>query len=258
MGYVLVEKADSLVWVTVNRPESLNALNSEVFSNLYDVFADIDREPGNKVIIVTGQGERAFVAGSDVAEMAKMNFTEARNFAYNAKRMLDKIASCKKPVIAMIKGLALGGGLELALACDLRVCASTAKLGLPELKVGVIPGSGGTQRLARLIGVAKAKELILTGAFINAEEAHQLGMVNRVVSPEKLREETTKLAREIAAHSAVGLAAVKKVIDVGIDLDLDTALLLEIDYFASCFTSLDQKEGMTAFLEKRKPRFSDC
>lgn len=257
MESVLVEREELMARVILNRPAQLNVLNAEIFKHIYEVFEDLEKDKKCKVIILTGSGEKAFAAGTDVREMVHLNFKEARNYALLAKRAVDKVALCTKPVIAAVNGYALGGGLELALACDLRIASDNAKFGQVEINVGVIPGSGGTQRLPRLVGMGRAKEMIFTAQVIDAYEAYRIGLVNKVVPAENLQEEANKLARKIAEKSGVALALAKRALNAGVEMSLSAALDYEIECFALCFASNDQKEGMRAFLEKRLPKFED-
>jgi enoyl-CoA hydratase len=208
-----------------------------------------------KVLIVTGSGEKAFVAGADIAEMKGMNSIEALNFSKLGHLTLKMIQDLDRPAIAVVNGFALGGGMEIALACDFIYASENARFGLPEVTLGIFPGFGGTQRLPRLIGKGKAKELILTGKMISAQEAYQMGIVNRVFPQASLMEETQKVALQIAANGAVGVRLAKTVVDAGYNMELAEACSLESYAFSLGFTTEDQKEGMTAFIEKRKPNF---
>lgn len=243
--------------VSINRPGSLNALNSQVFKELGSVFDDMENDDRVRVVILTGEGEKAFAAGADITEMMRCSVIEAKNFAMAANRTQGKIEVFPKPVIAAIHGFALGGGCELAMACDIRIASTTAKFGQPEINLAIIPGGGGTQRLSRLIGLGRAKELVYTGGIIGAERAYELGLVNIVVQPEKLMEEACKLASKIVTKSLPILSLAKEAMNCGANLDLDRALQFEIECFANCFGTDDQTEGMSAFVEKRKPSFSD-
>ena len=250
-----IEKGIALV--VINRPEALNALNSQVFTELGKIFIELEKDDRVRVIILTGEGEKAFAAGSDVTEMKQYSVMEAREFAMLAYRTQGRIEDFPKPVIAAVNGFALGGGCELAMACDIRIASSNAKFGQPEINLGIIPGGGGTQRLARLIGLGRAKELVYLGGIIDAQRAYEIGLVNKVVPPEKLIEEARKLASKIASKSRPTLMLAKEALNCGFNLDLDNALKFEIKCFASCFGTEDHHEGIVAFIGKRKPSFKD-
>ncbi len=249
---ILYEKQEGLAWLTFNRPDALNALNTEVNLALIDALNRADEDPEVRVIILKGSGEKAFVAGADIKEMMSMSAMEAREHAIRAKRVTDTIWNLKKPVIAAIQGFCLGGGLEYALACDLRIATENAKLGLPVINLGIMPGGAGTQRLARIIGLTKAKELCLTGGMINAAEALQLGILNSVCAPEALLAEAGALARKIASKSPYAVALIKSSMNKGTEMDLESAALFEIDCFGLCFSTAEQKAGMQAFAGKKK------
>jgi enoyl-CoA hydratase len=254
---LLYEKKDGIGTVTINRPEALNAFNSTVYNELYDIFEAIEKDTDVRVVILRGSGEKAFAAGSDVAEMANMNTLEIQKFMATIRKASDRIYSLSKPTIAAISGYALGGGNELAMCCDLRIASEKARFGQPEINLGLIPGAGGTQRLPRLIGAAKAKEMIFLGDMIDAATALNLGLVNQVVPPEKLMEEAASWAAKLASKSAPVLAMAKLAINTGIDTDMDSGLDMEARCDALCFATEDQKEGMKAFLEKRKAIFKN-
>jgi enoyl-CoA hydratase len=254
---LLYEKGEGLGILTINRPEALNALNSQVLKEIYFLLEEIEKDDEVKVIIVTGQGDKAFAAGTDIKKMENLVCNEARDLAMLARKTIDKIEALKKPVIAAINGFALGGGCELAMACDLRIGSERAKMGQPEINLGVIPGSGGTQRLPRLVGPSIAKRLIFTGELVDAKTALEMGLVDKIVPYDQLMEETKKMATTIASKSKIALALAKSAINRGLDLDLRTGLDYEIECFAQCFATSDQKEGMRAFSEKRKPVFTD-
>ncbi len=241
--------------LTVNRPKALNALNMETLREMQLAIQEIKAQPELKVLILTGAGEKAFVAGADIAEMKEMNSIDALNFSKLGHLTLKMIEDLDRPVIAAVNGFALGGGTELALACDFIYASENAKFGQPEVTLGIFPGFGGTQRLPRLIGKGRAKELIMTGKMIGAKEAFALGIVNQVFPPSSLMEETKKVASQIAANGAVAVRLAKMVINTGFNMDLTEACSLESYAFSLGFTTEDQKEGMTAFLERRKPNF---
>ncbi len=251
---LIVEKRGTVAKVTVNRPDKLNALNVPTRLEILAVFKELTEDAGIRVIVITGAGEKAFIAGADIGEFAGRTALEQREIMQRS-RAFDAMENCPKPVIAMINGFALGGGCELAMACDIRVASVKAKFGQPEVKLGLIPGGGGTQRLPRLIGEGKAMELILTGDMIDAEEALRLGLVTQVVPHEELEERTMALANRMAELSPVALAMAKKSVKNAVRMDLSIGLEAESDLFALCFASEDREEGVKAFLEKRKPTF---
>jgi enoyl-CoA hydratase len=242
--------------LTINRPKALNALNVETLRDIQAGLQEVKQHPEAKVLIITGAGEKAFIAGADISEMRGMNSIEALNFSKLGHLTLKMIEDLDRPVIAAVNGFALGGGTELSLACDFILASENAKFGQPEVTLGVIPGFGGTQRLPRLIGKGKAKELIMTGKIITAQEALALGIVNRIYPLALLMEETKKVARQIAANGSVAVRMSKMVIDGGYNMNLTEACSLEAYAFSFGFSTEDQKEGMTAFLEKRKPNFN--
>jgi enoyl-CoA hydratase len=254
---LLYEKKDGIGTVTINRPEALNALNSTVYNELYEVFEAIEKDDEVRAVILRGSGEKAFAAGSDVAEMSNMNTLEIQKFMATIRKASDRVSSLSKPTIAAISGYALGGGNELAMCCDLRISSEKARFGQPEINLGLIPGAGGTQRLPRLIGAAKAKEMIFLGDMIDAATALNLGLVNKVVPPEKLMEEALAWAAKLAAKSAPVLAMAKLAINTGLNTDINSGLDMEARCDALCFATEDQKEGMKAFLEKRKAAFKN-
>jgi enoyl-CoA hydratase len=251
--YFIVSTADGIATVTFNRPP-VNALNTELVRELYWVIDGLDSDKSVKVIILTGNG-KAFVAGADIAEMSRFTPLEAREFAQNGHRTLYRLESCEKPIICAINGFALGGGCEIALACDIRIMAEGAKIGQPEVNLGIIPGFGGTQRLSRLVGPAFAKELVFTADAIDAAEAVRIGLVNRVVAPDKLMEIAQGMARKIAGKGPSAIRLAKTAINRGLDANLHAGNTLEIEAFGVCFSSGEPKEGMSAFLEKRKPNW---
>ncbi|MGQ9507885.1 MAG: enoyl-CoA hydratase-related protein [Thermodesulfobacteriota bacterium] len=241
--------------LTINRPKTLNALNRETLNEIQLGIQEVKDHAELKVLILTGAGEKAFVAGADILEMKDMNSIEALNFSKLGHHTLKMIQDLDRVVIAAVNGFALGGGTEIALACDFIYASENAKFGLPEVTLGIFPGFGGTQRLPRLIGKGRAKELIFTGKMITAQEAFQIGIVNRVFPQTTLMEETRKVASQIAANGSVGVRLAKMVIDTGFNMDLAEACALESYAFGIGFASEDQKEGMSAFVEKRKPNF---
>lgn len=253
--YLLHHKQRGIATVTINRPELLNALNAEVYDELYELFGIIEDDPETSVVILTGSGEKAFAAGADIAYMQSRDSFGIREITYKARRASDKVSHLNKPVIAAINGFALGGGCELAMCCDLRIAAEHAKFGQPEINLGIIPGAGGTQRLTQLVGITKAKELIYTGDIIDAITAQTIGLVNKVVPIEHLISEATALAEKLLQKSSIALFLAKEAITKGSYMNLSSGLDLEAQCFALCFATEDQKEGMAAFLEKRVPEF---
>ena len=251
---IVIEKKSDVAWIKINKPESLNALDENLISELKYAFETTGKDDEVSVIILIGEG-KAFVAGADIEQMSSINPNRAREFANHGMELMTYIENLEKPVIAAVNGFALGGGCELALACDLRIASSKAKFGQPEVGLGITPGFGGTQRLSRLIGSSNAKLLIYTGNIIDANEAYRMGLVNSVVEPDLLISTAEELASNIASKSQMAVKYSKTAINKGIQTDIDTGLEIEKNIFALCFASQDQKEGMTAFLEKRKPNF---
>jgi enoyl-CoA hydratase len=241
--------------ITVAREKALNALNRQTLNEIVWALRDADTDERIRALIITGAGEKAFVAGADIAEMVEQGVPEARAFAALGRQLGDTLEALKKPVIAAVNGFALGGGCELALACDFIYAASTAKFGQPEINIGVIPGFGGTQRLARRVGQARATELVLTGEMIGAEEALRVGLVNRVLPPGELMAEARKTAEKIASKAPLAVANARRALRRSAELALSAGNDLEAELFASLFASDDQKEGMRAFLAKRPPQF---
>ncbi|GAB4336678.1 MAG: short-chain-enoyl-CoA hydratase [Candidatus Abyssubacteria bacterium] len=254
--HILLEKKDHIATITLNRPEKLNALSPALYLELYDALRDTDTDDSIRVIILTG-GPNVFAAGADLEAMAAAGISviDQMKSRFGPENPFDYIEQIGKPVIAAIAGYALGGGCELAMCCDLRIAADTAQFGQPEIRVGLIPGAGGTQRLPRLIGMTKAKELIMTGDFIKADEAHRLGLVNSVVPADSLMDEARKLAQKLAQRPPFGLRLAKMVMNLGATRDLQAGLALEREAFSMLFATEDQKEGVRAFTEKRKPEF---
>lgn len=254
---LLLAKENGTGIVTVNRPGVLNALNTETYRELYELFTELEKDPEIRVVILTGAGEKAFVAGVDIRDMKDKDSVTINEFIVTARRAGDKIYNLSKPVIAAINGFAFGGGNELALACDLRIASEKAQFGQQEINVGVIPGGGAIPRLTQLVGLTRAKEIVYTGDVIDAQTALRIGLVNKVVPPEKLMEEAKALARKLLGKSSLILSYAKKAFNTGADMSLEDALDLDECYFARCFATQDQKEGMTAFVEKRKPEFKN-
>lgn len=255
MNNIIFEKEDRLAVVTINRPKALNALNSETLRELNEVIEIISNDEEIYVVIITGAGEKAFVAGADISEMKEMSVMEGRKFSIMGNRIFRKLENLEKPVIAALNGFTLGGGCELAMACDIRIASNKAKLGQPEAGLGITPGFGGTQRLSRLTGIGVAKELLYTGRIIDADEAYRIGLVNKIVEPEKLMEEARAMASQIAANAPIAVKLCKTAVNRGMQIDIDTALMYEAEAFGECFSTEDQKEGMGAFLERRAKNF---
>jgi len=240
--------------ITINRPEALNALNRAVLQELNEVLDAVDLGT-TRCLVITGAGEKAFVAGADVAEMCCMNESEARIFSETGNALFRKIETFPVPIIAAVNGYALGGGNELALSCDIRICSENAVFGQPEADLGITPGFGGTQRLARVIGsTSKAKELLFTCRNIKAEEALQIGLVSAVYPQIDLLAEAIKMADRIAGHAPIAIRNIKKAVNEGLDMPIEDAIQHEVNLFGNCFTTEDQKEGMQAFLQKRKEK----
>lgn len=240
--------------ITINRPESLNAINSAVLAELNEVLDAVDLEV-IRCLVITGAGEKAFIAGADVAEMCCFNESEARLFSETGNALFRKIEVFPIPTIAAINGYALGGGNELALSCDIRICSENAVFGQPEAGLGITPGFGGTQRLARVIGsISKAKELLFTCRNIKAEEALQIGLVSCVFPQQELSAEALKIANRIASNAPIAVRNIKKAVNEGLDMPMAEAIQHEVDLFSNCFTTEDQKEGMQAFMQKRKDK----
>ena len=252
---LLLEKDGAIATITFNNPQALNALTLETFAGLETLFDDLETDAEVRVIILTGAGDKAFVAGGDISHLASLDADGARQFALLAQRVIDRIETFPKPVIAAINGYCLGGGNELAMGCDLRIAADSAKFGQPEVKLGIIPGFAGTQRLSRLIGKGRAKEMIFTGEMIDADQACRIGLVNRVVAKDCLMEEAKALARQMCDKSASAISLSKEAIDNGLEMDFARAARYEADLFALSFTTVDCKEGISAFLEKRPAKF---
>lgn len=250
-----VENEPPVSVVYINRPKALNALNSQVLDELCQVFFELNSNEELSVVVITGEGEKAFVAGADIGEMSGLTSLQGEKFMRKGQETLSMIENLDKIVIAAVNGFALGGGCELAMACDIRLAAKSAKIGQPEVSLGIIPGFGGTQRLARLVGRGKAKQLIFSGDHITAEEAHRIGLVDEVYDSEELLAKAKELAGKIASKGPLAVRACKMLINKGLDCDLDTGLHLEREAIAVLFSTEDQKEGMKAFLEKRKPDF---
>ncbi|SHJ71089.1 enoyl-CoA hydratase [Dethiosulfatibacter aminovorans DSM 17477] len=251
---IVFEKQNNIGVLKINRPKALNALNTETICELAQVVKEIKNDPEVKVLIVTGEG-RSFVAGADIVEMKDKTPEEARTFAGMAMEVFREIELMEKPVIAAVNGFALGGGCELSMSCDIRIAGEKAKFGQPEVGLGITPGFAGTQRLPRLVGTGKAKELIFTAKMISAEEAEKIGLANAVVPQEELMDKAMEMANQILANSPMAVKYAKSAINRGYETDIETGMYIEKDIFGLCFASEEQTEGMTAFVEKRKPDF---
>src|SRR5579864_3637698 len=248
--YLQVEKDGEIVLITINRPEKLNALNLEVMNEFISILDNLEKD-SSKVIIITGDGPKAFSAGADIEYMSKIGSTEAEKYALRGHEVLNKIEKLEKPVIAAINGYALGGGCELGLACDIRFASPNAQLGQPEVTLGICPGWGGTQRLLRIIGPSRAKDLIFSGRKITAEEAFSMGLINKIFPSESLLYETRAYAKAISKNSNFAIGVSKMLVNRGTDANLDTGLKLEIYSWAVCFSTKDREERMRKFVEKK-------
>ncbi|MGN1413127.1 MAG: enoyl-CoA hydratase-related protein [Anaerovoracaceae bacterium] len=251
---LLYEKENGVMKVTFNNPEKLNALTNEFLEEFNCLLNEIEEDADLQVIILTGAG-KAFIAGADISLMSTMTPEEAARYSFNTTEIYRRMEGMNKVFIAAINGFALGGGCEMTLACDLRIASQKAKMGLPEVGLGIFPGGGGTQRLPRLIGMAKAKELVYTAKTIRAEEAEKIGLVNYVVEPEELEAKAMELAEQILKNSKSGVRLSKEAFNNGNQMDIISAMNLEKNLFALCFATEDQKEGMSAFMEKRPANF---
>ncbi len=253
--YLILEKEDRVATLTLNRPDKMNALNEAVILELQKAFEALGEDESVGGIIFTGAGEKAFIAGADIGELAELDSVTARDRARAGQRLTRTMETLGKPILAAINGFALGGGCELAMACTFRMASANALLGQPEVKLGVIAGFGGTQRLTRLVGRGRAQELLLIGDPVSAEEAYRIGLVNRVVSKEDLLPEANKLVRKILSVGPVAVRFTLDSVDRGCDIPLEEALEMEADLFGLCFSTQDMREGTKAFLEKRKATF---
>ena len=255
MSTVLIERHAQVATLTLNRPDKLNSLDESLLRDLLVAVADVDDDPSMRVAILTGAGDRAFAAGADIATMSEMTPLQAKRFAELGHRVGARLEEARIPFIAAVNGFALGGGCELALACDFIYASEKAKLGQPEVSLGILPGFGGTQRLARRVGAARARELCMTGSMVGAQEAHRIGLVNAVVPHAELLTKVREVADKIASRGPLAVAALKRTILRGEDVALATANELEATAFASLFGTNDQREGMRAFLDKREATF---
>jgi enoyl-CoA hydratase len=252
---IILEKHGAVAVIKFNRPKALNAINPQVNADVHSALDEIEKDSSIRVVVLTGEGEKAFIAGADIGHMVKLSPLEARKFSEEGHALGFRFENFPLPIIACVNGFALGGGAEMAMACDFIYASETAKFGQPEINLGLIPGYGGTQRLSRLVGKARAKELCMVGGMLSAQEAKDIGLVNKVFPADKLWEETMKTAQLIASKGGVSLRAIKQCVDRGFDTDLRRGCQIESDAFGLCMCSPDAKEGMNAFLEKRKPSF---
>ena len=252
---IIFEVSNGVAVITFNRPNVLNALNSELLGEFSHALDEVSANDAIGALVLTGAGEKAFVAGADIKELSTLNALSGKQFSQKGHGIIHKLQQIPIPVIAAVNGFALGGGTEIALACDFIYASDKATFGQPEINLGLIPGFGGTQRLPRLVGPNVAKELIFTGKMVPAADAHRIGLVNALCSADTLMEEVMKVARAIAKKGRVSLQAAKQAVNNGMNTDLATACNIEADAFALCMASEDAKEGTTAFIEKRKPAF---
>lgn len=252
---ITLEKKNSIAYVTINRPKVLNALNMETMEELRGAFHDIKNDTGVRVVIVTGAGEKSFIAGADIAELSKHNAVEGKEYTHRGQSVLNLIENLGKPVIACINGFALGGGCELAMACTMRLASENAKLGQPEVKLGVVPGYGGTQRLPRLVGKGLAMQILLAGEMLTAQEAYRIGLVNEVTAPGELILRAEAIAQKIIANAPLAVQYAMESVNKGMEMTLQEGLYVEAALFGVCCATEDKKEGTTAFLEKRPPQF---
>ena len=252
MTNILLEKKGLYAVATINRPKALNALNSEVLSDLDELVRTVSADAGIRALVITGSGEKAFVAGADIGEMSTLTPAEGEAFGKHGNDVFRKLETLPIPTIAAVNGFALGGGCELSMSCDIRLCADTAVFGQPEAGLGITPGFGGTQRLARLVSPGMAKQLIYTAKNIKADEAYRIGLVNAVYPLDELLPAAEKMAETIAKNAPIAVRACKKAINEGLEAKMDDAVVIEEKLFGSCFQTADQIEGMSAFLEKRK------
>jgi enoyl-CoA hydratase len=255
LKFLIYEKSDGIATITLNRPEALNAFSKEVIEEILHALEDIKNDETIRVVVLTGAGEKAFSAGADIKGMIGMNALKARELSLLGERLCLALENLEKPIIAALNGYAVGGGLEVAMSCDLRIASESARVGQTEINIGLIPGWGGTQRLTRLIGKTKAKELVFTGRMIDAKTAEQLGIMNMVVPPDKFKETVRQFALDLASKAPVAVRIAKTLINKGADISLDSALALEREGFGIVASTEDLKEGVSAFTEKRKPIF---
>jgi len=252
---IKIEREENIVWIVLNRPHRLNAFNDILVEELSEVLDTVENDPSVRCVIITGEGDRAFSAGADITAFPKVTPVKAQEFSRRGQKVFSKIEEMSKPVIAAINGYALGGGLELALACDFRIASEHAELGTPEINLGIIPGWGGTQRLVRTVGLRNARRIVMFGERIKADEALKMGLVDKVVPFEKLREEAKALAKRLAEGPPIALKYAKHALNFGSQVPLDVGLRLEATLMALLFSTQDVKRGIEAFMSKRKPEF---
>ena len=252
---ILFEKKNAIAYVTVNRPKVLNALNMATMEELRAAFHDVKNDSGVRAVILTGSGEKAFIAGADIGELAKHDAVSGKEYTHRGQSVLNLIENLGKPVIACINGFALGGGCEIAMACTMRLASEHAKLGQPEVKLGIIPGYGGTQRLPRLVGKGLAMQMVLSGEMITAQEAHRIGLVNEVVAASELIPRAEAIAQKIISNAPLAVQYAMEAVNKGMEMTLAEGLFLEATLFAVSCATEDKKEGTTAFLEKRQAQF---
>ncbi|MEM2281693.1 MAG: enoyl-CoA hydratase/isomerase family protein [Candidatus Bathyarchaeia archaeon] len=250
-----VEREENVLWLILNRPHRLNAFNDVLMEELADALDTAERDPSIRCVVITGEGDRAFSAGADITMFPKATPVKAEEFSRLGQKVFSNIEEMSKPVIAAINGFALGGGLELALACDFRIAAEHAELGSPEINLGLIPGWGGTQRLVRIVGLAKAKEMVMLGTRLKAEEALRIGLVHKVVHYEKLRDDVRELAKKLSEGPPIALKYAKFALNFGTQVPLEAGLRIESGLMALTFSTEDLKEGVEAFMSRRKPEF---
>ena len=255
LANVLYEKKDTIAYVTINRPKVLNALNTPTWKDLRTAFEDAQNDATVRGVILTGAGNKAFIAGADISELAHVAAFEAEQSSRFGQEVLDLIENLGKPVIAAVNGFALGGGCETAMACTIRIAVDTAKFGQPEVTLGLVPGGGGTQRLPRLVGKGRALQLILSGEMISAQEAYRIGLVNEIVQPTDLISRAEAILKKIAANAPIAVKFALEAANKGVEMGQSEGLLLEASYFGLCAATEDKTEGTTAFLEKRAPQF---
>ncbi len=253
--YIIYEKGEGIATITLNRPEALNAFSREVVEEILHALEDVRNDENVRVVVLTGAGEKAFSAGADIKSMIGMTVLKARELSLMGEKLCLALENLEKPVIAALNGYALGGGLEVAMSCDLRIASENARMGQTEINIGLIPGWGGTQRLTRLIGRTKAKELVFTGRMIDAKTAEQLGIINMTVPQDKFKETVRQFALDLVSKAPVAIRVAKALINKGADISLDSALALEREGFGVVASTEDLKEGVSAFTEKRKPVF---
>lgn len=254
---LLVENNEGIVTITINNEKSLNALNAALMAELADAFTAINKDQSVDVVILTGAG-RSFVAGADISEMAPLNAAQGALWGQAGMRTFRIIETLRQPVIAAVNGFSLGGGCEISMSCDIRIASTKAKFGQPEVGLGITPGFGGTQRLARLVGMGKAKQLIYTAEIIPAQEAYRIGLVDELAEPEELMDKAMAMAKTIQKNAKLAVQYAKQAINTGMQTDIESGMIIEEHVFGLCFATEDQKEGMQAFLEKRKANFKSC